>query len=122
MTKTRDQLLAVCLLDDSDLPLDRLALLFAVEHQNLPLIAVEQNLDEINRLADALSADDHSISEEHLVQFLFHQEGFKGNAQNISAQRTVISIASSNAGEAFRLPSRWSIYRLQSALVYPPRA
>ena len=67
MTKTRDQLLAVCLLDDSDLPLDRLALLFAAEHQNLPLISVEQNLDEINRLADALSADDHSISEEHLV-------------------------------------------------------
>ena len=92
MTKTRDQLLAVCLLDDSDLPLDRLALLFAVEHQNLPLIAVEQNLDEINRLADALSADDHSISEEHLVQFVFHQEDFKGNAQNyFSAENSYLN-------------------------------
>ena len=92
MTKTRDQLLALCLLDDSDLPLDRLALLFAAEHQQLSLDSVAQSLSAIDRLANQFLTAFDAVSDEQLVRFLFHQQEFKGNAQNyFSAENSYLN-------------------------------
>ncbi|MBT3644204.1 MAG: transglutaminase [Gammaproteobacteria bacterium] len=80
MSTTRTKIEALCLLNDEDLPLDRLALLFAAEHQAQD-IDLEGCLRHLDTLADDFLATVQPIGAEQLVSFLANTQQFMGNTQ-----------------------------------------
>ena len=81
MSTTRTKIAALCLLNDEDLPLDRLALLFAAEHQAQD-IDLDGCLHKLDTLANDFLATDQPIRAEQLVTFLADTQQFMGNTQD----------------------------------------
>ena len=80
MSTTRTKIEALCFLNDEDLPLDRLALLFAAEHQAQD-IDLDGCLAQLDALADDFLITAQPIGAEQLVSFLANTQQFIGNTQ-----------------------------------------
>ena len=70
MTKIRTQLEALCLLKDGDLPLDRMALLIAAEHQPKTTLNIDTYLGQLDQLSNELLERYDTPSSTHLVRFV----------------------------------------------------
>ena len=81
MSTTRTKIEALCLLNDEDLPLDRLALLFAAEHQARD-IDLDGCLRQLDTLAKKFLTMVQPAGAEQLVSFLANTEQFIGNTQD----------------------------------------
>jgi regulator of sirC expression with transglutaminase-like and TPR domain len=82
MTKTRTQLEALCLLQDDDLPLDRMALLFAAEHQHDHTFDVSVHLQQLDAFAASFRTQFSKPTSAQLVQYLHQELQFSGNTQH----------------------------------------
>jgi len=81
MSTTRTKIEALCLLNDEDLPLDRLALLFAAEHQS-NVIDIQDYIGQLDALAEDFLATVEPIGAEQLVSYLAKEQQFIGNTQH----------------------------------------
>lgn len=82
MTKIRTQLEALCLLKDGDLPLDRMALLIAAEHQPKTTLNIDTYLGQLDQLSNELLERYDAPSSTHLVRFVHEDLRFIGNSQH----------------------------------------